>query len=86
MFLKLMKFQLINTTQRAISPCPPPFPRTDPHPQYRRYCTPSDIDLTSIEGDPVGQRQTGVEYYWRGQEEFIPIILLSNHALKWKKW
>ena len=27
----------------------------DPHPQYRRYHTPSDMDLTSIEGDPVRQ-------------------------------
>ena len=55
-------------TERLLSP-----PWDDLHPQYRRYRTPSEVELTCIEGEPVIHRQTGVEYDWRGQEEFIPI-------------
>ena len=70
---RLLEETQMRMTERALSPGPPPLPRTDLHPQYRRYRTPSDMDLVSLEGDPVTQIQTGVEYDWSGQEEFVPI-------------
>ena len=74
---RLLEETQIRMTERALSPGPPPLPGTDLHPQYRRYRTPSDMDLVSLEGDLVRQRERNnvidVEDSWREQEEFVPI-------------